>query len=122
MLTALLLAAALAPTFHPLAIGELATEDAGRWRRMRTHVEVAGFVTYARREEDGDLHLRLCDSPRVWGMNRARCIVAECIPALPCRAPRPGSRVRVRGISRYDAERGHRWWEVHPVLSLEAVR
>lgn len=107
----------LAVVFHAMALAALAAAPpAGP---VRTHLEVTGYVTYIALEEDGDLHVRLCDAPTVTGMNRRRCVVAECIPALPCRRPARGARVRVRGISRYDGERGHRWWEVHPVLSLE---
>ena len=96
--------------YHAVAIPSLA---GGHVRA--THVEVEGYVTYVRTEADGDLHIRLCDSPRVKGMNRLRCIVAECIPAMPCPAPDLGQKVAVHGISRYDHERGHQWFEVHPV-------
>lgn len=80
----------------------------------RTHVEVRGTVTYRRKEEDGDVHLRICDG--------GLCIVAECIPELPapCVGVRKGEVVTVRGISRYDKQHG--WGEVHPVLELRKER
>lgn len=98
--------------WHVLSVAQLAAGT------PHTHVEVGGFVTYVRREEDGDLHIRLCDSPRLERMDRRRCVVAECIPALPCEPPMVGDRIRIRGISRWDAERAHGWREVHPVLEL----
>jgi hypothetical protein len=108
--------------FHLLAIRDITADNPGAWRHLRTHIEVTGFVTYKAREADGDTHLRVCDSPRVRTMDRKRCIVAECIPALPCAAPKVGAHVRVRGIYRWDGEHAHGWAEVHPVLAIEAVR
>jgi hypothetical protein len=73
-----------------------------------THIAVTGTVTLVKHEADGDLHIRLNEG--------AAFIVAECIPELPCVAPKLGQRVQVRGISRFDAEHG--WYEVHPVESI----
>lgn len=89
--------------FWPVSTGALATTS-------HTHVEVRGVVTYRAREDDGDIHLRVCDG--------GLCIVAECIPELPtpCAGVRKGDAVAVRGISRFD--RKHGWGEVHPVLGL----
>jgi len=110
--------------YWPHTIAELAAEDPHAWHKMHTHVHVEGFVTYTVTEADGDTHIRLCDSPTVLVMDRWRCIVAECIPALPCAKPKVGQRAAVEGISRFDAEGGcvpraqHCWWEVHPVEKL----
>jgi hypothetical protein len=117
---ALLLAAGLA--FHPIQIGAMAAETPGHWRKMRTHIEVEGWVTYVATEDDGDHHIRICDDPKVQGVNLKRCVVAEIIPALPLPVPKAGDHVRVQGISRFDAELpGHNWWEVHPVLHIETL-
>ena len=106
--------------YAALTIGELVGEDPNRWtEKMRTHVAVSGFVTGARKEENGDIEIRICDNPKVVGMDRAHCIMAKCIPKLPCEVPRIGRPLTVRGISRYDAEIGHHWWEIHPVEQLE---
>jgi len=59
------------------------------------------------------------NNPKVGGMDRAHCIMAKCIPRLPCEAPRIGRPITVRGISRYDAEIGRHWWEIHPVEQVE---
>lgn len=110
----------LARLYHPVAVGDVATDNPASWRRVATHVEVLGWVTYSKVEEDGDVHLRLCESPKVSGMDPKRCIVAECVPELPCKKPKVGACVIVKGITRYDAETpGHHWWEIHPV---EAIR
>lgn len=78
-----------------------------------THVQVTGIVAYAVTEDDGDLHIKLTS---VTPDTLNRFIIAECIPSLPCRHPKSGDTVTVRGISRYDPE--HRWYEVHPVEQL----
>lgn len=88
---------------------------------VRTHIQVEGFVTYVKKEADGDVHIRLCDTPSVKGMDRARCIVAECIPLLPCQSPKKGKHLRVKGIYRFDGERGHKWAEIHPAEYLEVI-
>lgn len=102
--------------YHPVALRDLAL---GKVRQ--THVHVEGWVTYVVTEEDGDLHVRLCDSPKVEGMQRDRCVVVECIPELPCVRPRVGAHVAVEGISRCDKENGHRWNEVHPCEKMTVL-
>ncbi len=106
--------------YAALTISELVGEDPNRWtEKMRTHVAVSGFVTRAGREETGDIAIRICDNPKVESMDRAHCIMAKCIPKLPCEVPRIGKPITVRGISRYDAGIGHHWWEIHPVEQVE---
>lgn len=80
-------------------------------KTTHTHVEVSGRVDYVKPQPDGDLHIRLCD--------RLNCIVAECIPQIPCKRPHIGSNITVRGISRYDKESNHDWYEIHPVLEVK---
>jgi hypothetical protein len=120
MFGALILAASI--TFHPVTIRSMAKDNPAEWKAVHTHVEVEGWVTYKAREDDGDIHIRLCDSPTLKGMDRKHCIVLEVIPALPLPAPRIGEHIRARGIARFDAEMpGHHWFEVHPVLWMESV-
>lgn len=90
---------ALAITFHPVPVKKLPTT---RW----THVHVCGVVTLVKKEEDGDVHIRLTD--------RTRFVVAEIVPAIPLPAPTRGQTICVDGISRDD--KAHGWAEVHPVL------
>ena len=94
--------------YHPETIDSFATSH-------RTHVSVSGQVTYVRREADGDIHFRISD-------DHHHFIVCEIVPYLPLPAPRRGSRVRVRGIRRFDDDAGHLWWELNPVEQWEAIQ
>lgn len=76
--------------------------------QKHTHTEVTGRVVYRRWEDDGDRHIKIASLS-----DSTKFIIAECIPALPCRAVSIGEIITVRGISRYDPE--HDWREVHPV-------
>ena len=102
--------------YHVVKLVDLAL---GKVRQ--THVHVEGFVTYIKKEADGDLHIRVCDDPKVPDMQRARCVVCECVPELPCTKPSIGAHVAVEGISRFDKENGHRWNEVHVVEKLTVL-
>lgn len=87
----------------------VATLAAGRY--PHTHVELDSvLVDYTRVEADSDFHMRLRDRGDTIPEH---FVVAECIPELPCRHPKVGDIVSVRGIMRYDAEHG--WAEIHPV-------
>lgn len=114
--------------YWPHTIAELVVEDPHAWHKMHTHVHVEGFVTYTVRESDGDIHIRLCDSAGISTMDRKHCIVAECIPSLPCVKPKVGQHIVIDGISRFDAEGAcvpnaeHCWWEVHPVEKLTVLK
>jgi hypothetical protein len=103
-----------------LSIGELIGEDANRWTdRMATHASVGGFVTQVTKRDDGDTDIRICENPRVEGMDRARCIMSKCIPKIPCEVPQVGKPVTVKGITRYEAKVGTHWWEINPVEQIE---
>lgn len=99
MLFALLLLAGR--TYFPVPVCNMKAND-------HTHVRVSGRVALVKHEADGDTHIRLVD--------HACFVVAECIPEMPCRAPKVGQTITVQGISRFDGE--HKWLEVHPVEKL----
>jgi hypothetical protein len=106
--------------YAELTIGELIAEDANRWSdKMSAHAAVSGFVTQVAKGNDGDTDVRICENPKIEGMDRARCIVAKCIYRLPCDLPPVGKPVTVKGITRYDAKVGTHWWEIHPVEEVE---
>lgn len=106
--------------YAELAITELVAEDANRWsEKMSTHASVGGFVTHVAKTPDGDTEIRVCDNPKLDDMDRAHCIVAKCIPKLPCDVPQIGKPINVKGITRYDAKAGAHWWEIHPVEQIE---
>lgn len=81
---------------------------------QHTHVRLENVrVVYATVESDSDFHMRLRDPKDA---APSHFVVAECIPAVPCRHPRVGETVSVRGILRRDMK--HEWWEIHPVERL----
>ena len=101
----LLLQIAPVRTYWPATVAQLASGTV-----KHTHVSVSGVVAYTRIEDDGDLHIRIA------GDTGAVFVIAECIPKLPCRRPKNGERVTVKGIQRFDPEHGFR--EIHPVEEL----
>jgi Putative zinc-finger len=98
--------------FHRVSI-------AGIEKNTEPHVVAEGFVSEVRLDsEDGDLTFKLVDDIR-----QARpFIVCEIINPKKLAPPPVGSRVRVYGVSRYDNQVNHNWYEVHPVLNIEVVR
>jgi hypothetical protein len=106
--------------YAELTITELIAEDANRWSdKMSAHAAVSGFITQVAKGSDGDTDIRICENPKIEGMDRTRCIVAKCISRLPCDLPPVGRPVTVKGITRYDAKVGTHWWEIHPVEEIE---
>jgi hypothetical protein len=106
--------------YAELTIGELIAEDPNRWsEKMSAHAAVGGFVTQVAKGTDGDTDLRICENPKIEGMDRARCILAKCISKIPCDVPQVGRPITVKGITRYDAKVGTHWWEIHPVEEIE---
>jgi len=106
--------------YAELTINELIAEDANRWSdRMSAHAAVSGFITQVAKGTDGDTDVRICENPKIEGMDRNRCIVAKCISRLPCDLPPVGKPITVKGITRYDAKVGTHWWEIHPVEEVE---
>jgi len=107
-------------TYADLSIGELVSEDPNRWsERMSSHAALSGFVTDVTKRDDGDTTIRICENPRIDGMDRARCVIAQCIPKIPCDTPKVGKPITVNGITRYDAKVGSHWWEINPVEQIE---
>ncbi len=107
-------------TYVELSIGELIREDANRWTdKMATHAAVGGFVTQVTKRDDGDTDIRICENPRVDGMDRAHCIMSKCVPKIPCEIPQVGKPITVKGITRYEAKVGTHWWEINPVEQIE---
>jgi hypothetical protein len=98
--------------FHPVRVSNIESNT-------KPHVVAEGYVSeVGYNDEDGDLSFRLVDSLG----ERERFIVCEIIDPIKLVPPAIGSRVRVYGVSRFDGERDHNWYEVHPVLNIEVVR
>jgi len=106
--------------YSEMTISELSAQDPNRWtENMATHAAVSGFVTLITKAEDGDTNVRICENPKVEGMDRTRCVAATCIPKMPCDLPQIGKPITVKGITRYDAAVGNHWWEINPVEMLD---
>ncbi len=87
-------------------------------RNNKPHVMAEGYVAELRvNDEDGDLSFKLVEDLK----NPGPFIVCEIIDPIKLAPPRVGSKVRVYGISRYDGQDNHNWYEVHPVLKFEEV-
>lgn len=99
--------------FHPVSISNMESNT-------KPHVVAEGYVSdvHLSEEEDGDLTFKLVESLD----QSSPFIVCEIIQPINIKPPAVGSRVRVYGVSRYDAGEGRNWYEVHPVLNIEAVR
>lgn len=82
------------------------------------HVIVQGVVTAMAGDGDdeGSHRFRLTDpkDPKAF-------VVCEILDGDTPRVPNAGSRVRVWGVSRYDASPDHQWSEIHPVLRVEVL-
>jgi hypothetical protein len=98
--------------FHPVSIRDIESNT-------KPHVVAEGYVSEVRFDDkDGDLRFKLVDNLG----EQERFIVCEIIDPIRLTPPTVGSRVRVYGVSRYDGEQDHNWYEVHPVLNIEVVR
>jgi len=88
-------------------------------QNRKPHVMAEGYVSEVRiNDEDGDLSFKLVDELGRPGP----FIICEIIDPIKLAPPSVGSRVRVYGVSRYDGQADHNWYEVHPVLNIEVVR
>jgi len=97
--------------FKPVSINRMA-------ETTEPHVVTEGYVTEARIEEDdGDRVFKLVEHLNSSGP----FVICEVIEPLDVPIPPIGSRVRVYGVSRFDAKSDHNWHEVHPVLNIEIL-
>jgi len=97
--------------FHPVSVKEME-------HTTKPHVVTEGYVSEVRiNDEDGDLMFKLVDDLQ----RMDQFVVCEIIDPIRLEPPNVGSRVRVYGVSRYDNQQNHNWYEVHPVLNIEEV-
>src|SRR6267142_2056380 len=101
-------------TVHPKPVSKKSSSSSAKAASSASQAAVSGFVTQVTKENDGDTTIRICENPKIDGMDRARCIVAKCIAKIPCEVPPTGKPITVKGITRYDAKVGTHWWEIHP--------
>jgi hypothetical protein len=98
-------------SFRRVSVREVAATD-------DPHVIVQGVVSQLNGDfNEGSHRFRLSDpnDPAVF-------VVCEVLDGDTLSLPKPGSRVRVWGVSRFDPSPDHRWFEIHPVLKVEVVR
>lgn len=98
--------------FHPLSIPE------HQWN-IRPYITTEGYVrdVYVDKEE-GTLHFKLMEFPQGSGP----FVVCEILRPLSIPPPSEGSRVRVYGVARYDAQPDRMWHEVNPVLNITVLK
>lgn len=83
------------------------------------HIATEGYVRDVRVDsEEKTLHFKLAEIPQGPGP----FVVCEIIGPSGIAVPREGSRVRVYGVARYDAQTGRKWNEVNPVLNIAVLK
>jgi hypothetical protein len=98
--------------FHPLRIGELPTNT-------RPYVATEGFVRDVHVDaEEKTLHFKLAESAAA----AAPYILCEIMRRADIPVLAEGSRVRVYGVARFDAQAGRGWHEVNPVLDIAVLK
>ena len=98
--------------FHHLSIPE------HQWN-TRPYITTEGYVRdVSVDEEEGTLHFKLMEFPQGTGP----FVVCEILRPLSMPPPSEGSRVRVYGVARYDAQPGRMWHEVNPVLNMAVLK
>jgi hypothetical protein len=98
--------------FHPLSIPEIQSNT-------QPHISTEGYVREMHVDkEERTLHFKLAEMPQGAGP----FVVCEIISPMGMPLPREGSRVRVYGVARYDAQPGREWHEVNPVLNIAVLK
>ena len=94
--------------FRKLSISELKFNS-------QPHVATEGYVENVHTDkEEGTVAFRLVESR---GASEP-FVVCEIVSPIQMKAPREGSRVRVFGVARYDAQADRKWYEVNPVFHI----
>ena len=131
----LVLSALLAVSNRRIRFGErngvsakLAALDFSRFRSLSIpelqsntlpHIATEGYVRDVRVDsEEKTLHFKLAEIPQGPGP----FVVCEIMSPYGMAVPREGSRVRVYGVARYDAQTGRQWHEVNPVLNIAVLK
>jgi hypothetical protein len=79
------------------------------------HVAMEGYVEDVHSDqEEGTVAFKLVGNPQDAGS----FVVCEIMAPIRLAPPRKGSRVRVYGVARYDAQQDRKWYEVNPVLDI----
>jgi hypothetical protein len=98
--------------FHPLRIPEFPSNT-------KTNVFTEGFVRQVYYdEEEKTIHLILVERAQ----NSEPFVICEIRRPGGMTIPREGTRVRVYGTARFDAQPGREWHEVNPVLDVAILK
>lgn len=82
------------------------------------HIVVEGYVAEVRIDsEENTLSFKLVSNLKQPGA----FVICEIINPAALTSPQVGSQLRVYGVSRYDGQPGHQWYEIHPVIKIEAM-
>ncbi len=88
-------------------------------KNAHPHIATEGYVRRVWMDaEEKTLHFKLASSPEGEGPY----VICEILSPDRISAPRAGSRVRVYGLARYDAQIGRQWHEVNPVLDISVLK
>jgi len=98
--------------FRQLTIPELKSNT-------QPHVATDGYVEDVHTdEEEGTVAFKLAENPH----GGTSFVVCEIMSPIQMAPPAEGSRVRVYGVERYDAQQDRKWYEVNPVLRIVPVK
>lgn len=97
--------------FHATSIAEIDGHS-------EPHIVVEGYVAEVRiNSEENTLSFKL-----VANLKQPRpFVICEIIDPAALTSPQVGSQLRVYGVSRYDAQPNHQWYEIHPVIKIETM-
>lgn len=109
------------------AIGPAEITPAGAFTRLairdfgmgsRSQVVTEGYVQSVHYDEqERSLHIKLAESP----LDPGPFVICEVRDARGLTIPEAGSRVRVYGRARFDAQPGRGWNEVNPVMEIAVL-
>jgi hypothetical protein len=106
------------PAAAPPAAGFARTAIREFPQSSRSRVVTEGFVREVYYdEEERTLHIRLAEAPSGPGP----FVICEVRDARGLIIPEAGSRVRVYGRARFDAQPGRGWHEVNPVMEIAVL-
>jgi len=98
--------------YSPVRIAEFSSNSEFR-------VVTEGFVEDVYFDEhEKSLHIKLVEAP----LRPEPFVICEVRDLGGLTIPSPGSRVRVYGAARYDAQPGRGWHEVNPVLAMAVLK
>ena len=98
--------------YHSLRIPDLPANT-------RPYIATEGYVRDVHLDpEERTLHFKLAEAAHGLGP----FVICEILSPAGMAAPSEGSRVRVYGVARFDAQPGRQWYEVNPVLDFAVLK